>query len=258
VSSPRGKQRADVLLVERGLAPSRERARALILAGKVFAGTRRIDKAGEQIALSAELGVRGEDHPYVSRGGVKLAGALDAFGLDPRDAVVGDFGASTGGFSDCLLQRGAARVYAIDVGRAQLHDRLRRDPRVIVMESTNARHLKPSDLPESLDWIVIDASFIGLAKLLPAARALLRPGGTVVALVKPQFEVGRERVGKGGVVRDEQARAEAIAAVGADAEALGFQLRGQAESVLPGPAGNRECFLWLTAPRRDGLLAPGP
>jgi 23S rRNA (cytidine1920-2'-O)/16S rRNA (cytidine1409-2'-O)-methyltransferase len=257
VSSPRGKQRADVLLVERGLAPSRERARALILAGKVFSGTRRIDKAGEQIGLSAELGVRGEDHPYVSRGGVKLAGALDAFGLDPRDAVAGDFGASTGGFSDCLLQRGAARVYAIDVGRAQLHDRLRRDARVIVMESTNARHLEPGDLPEPLDWIVIDASFIGLAKLLPAARALLRPGGTVVALVKPQFEVGRERVGKGGVVRDEQARAEAIAAVSADAVALGFELHGRAESVLPGPAGNRECFVWLTAGKRDGLLAPG-
>jgi 23S rRNA (cytidine1920-2'-O)/16S rRNA (cytidine1409-2'-O)-methyltransferase len=258
VTSPRGKQRVDLLLVERGLAPSRERARALILAGKVYSGTRRIDKAGDQVALTADLGVRGEDHPYVSRGGVKLAGALDAFGLDPHGVVAGDFGASTGGFSDCLLQRGAARVYAIDVGRAQLHERLRRDPRVVVMESTNARHLEAGDLPEPLDWIVIDASFIGLAKLLPAACALLRPGGTVVALVKPQFEVGRERVGKGGVVRDELARAEAIAAVAVDAEALGLRLRGQADSVLPGPAGNRECFVWLSAPARRGLPASPP
>jgi 23S rRNA (cytidine1920-2'-O)/16S rRNA (cytidine1409-2'-O)-methyltransferase len=256
VTSPRGKQRADLLLVERGLAPSRERARALILAGKVFSGTRRIEKAGESLARGAELGVRGEDHPYVSRGGVKLAGALDAFGLDPRGVVAADFGASTGGFSDCLLQRGAARVYAIDVGRAQLHDRLRHDARVVVMERTNARHLQPGDLPEPLDWIVIDASFIGLAKLLPAARALLRPGGTVVALVKPQFEVGRDRVGKGGVVRDEQARADAIATVASDAAALGFELRGQADSVLPGPAGNRECFVWLHANAGAGLPAP--
>jgi 23S rRNA (cytidine1920-2'-O)/16S rRNA (cytidine1409-2'-O)-methyltransferase len=254
VSSARNKQRADLLLVERGLAPSRERARALILAGKVFSGTRRIDKAGEQLAAGAELGVRGEDHPFVSRGGVKLAGALDAFGLDPSGAVAADFGASTGGFTDCLLQRGAARVYAIDVGRAQLHDRLRRDARVVVMEGKNARHLQAGDLPEPLDWIVIDASFIGLAKLLPAAVALLRAGGTLLALVKPQFEVGRERVGKGGVVRDEQVRSDAIAEVARQAEALGLRLRGQADSVLPGPAGNLECFLWLCAGAPVGLL----
>jgi 23S rRNA (cytidine1920-2'-O)/16S rRNA (cytidine1409-2'-O)-methyltransferase len=257
VPADRSKQRADVLLVERGLAPSRERARALILAGQVFCGVRRIDKAGEQLSASAELGVRGEDHPYVSRGGVKLAGALDAFALDPRGVVAADFGASTGGFTDCLLQRGAARVYAIDVGRAQLHDRLRRDPRVVVLERTNARHLQPGALPEPLDWVVIDASFIGLGKLLPAAIALLGPGGTVLALVKPQFEVGRERVGKGGVVRDEHARADAIAQAARAAEALGFTVRGQADSVLPGPAGNRECFLWLTAARPSGLPAAG-
>jgi 23S rRNA (cytidine1920-2'-O)/16S rRNA (cytidine1409-2'-O)-methyltransferase len=258
VVSSRGTQRADLLLVARGLAPSRERAQALILAGKVFSGTRRIDKAGAQLADAVELSVRGEDHPYVSRGGVKLAGALDAFGLDPRDAVVADFGASTGGFSDCLLQRGAARVYAIDVGRAQLHDKLRRDPRVVVMERVNARHMQRGDLPEPLHWVVIDASFIGLAKLLPAAAALLSPRGIVVALVKPQFEVGRERVGKGGVVRDEAARADAIAAVAADARTLGFELRGQADSVLPGPAGNRECFLWLARGDCPGLPARGP
>lgn len=241
------KQRADVLLVELGLSPTRERARALILAGKVWSGDRRIDKAGQQLPPGTQLSVRGEELAYVSRGGVKLAGALDAFGLDPSGAVAADFGASTGGFTDCLLQRGAARVYAIDVGRAQLHDKLRRDPRVVVMERCNARYLKAGDLPETLDWVVIDASFIGLAKLLPAARALIRPEGTLVALVKPQFEVGRERVGKGGVVRDEGDRAQAIAAVVRDAESCGFTARGQADSVLAGPAGNRECFLYLSA-----------
>src|SRR3954471_3289802 len=204
------KQRADLLLVELGLAQSRERARALILAGQVFAGDRRIDKAGEMVGESVLLRVRREDHPYVSRGGVKLAGALDAFGLDPRALIAADFGASTGGFSDCLLQRGAAKVYAIDVGYGQLADKLRRDPRVIVMERVNARHLPRGALAELVDWVVIDASFIGLGKLLPAAKAVLKAGGEVVALVKPQFEVGREGVGKGGVVRDAAARSGAI------------------------------------------------
>jgi 23S rRNA (cytidine1920-2'-O)/16S rRNA (cytidine1409-2'-O)-methyltransferase len=240
------KRRADVLLVERGLAPSRERAQALILAGEVFrGGERRVEKAGEQLPLDVELTLRAPDHPYVSRGGVKLQGALDAFGFDPSGLVAADFGASTGGFTDCLLQRGAARVYAIDVGRGQLHDRLRRDPRVVVMERINARHLKAGDLPEPLALVVIDASFIGLAKLLPAAHALLAPGGQVLALVKPQFEVGKENVGKGGVVRDEQARSDAIAEAAASAAELGFAQRGRADSVLAGPAGNRECFLWL-------------
>jgi 23S rRNA (cytidine1920-2'-O)/16S rRNA (cytidine1409-2'-O)-methyltransferase len=242
---PRAIPRADVILVELGLAPSRERARALILAGQVYCGTRRVDKAGEAIATPGELRVRGADHPYVSRGGVKLQGALDEFSLRPMGVVAADFGASTGGFSDCLLQGGAARVYAIDVGRAQLHDKLRQDPRVVVMERVNARHLKSGDLPETLDWVVIDASFIGLAKLLPAAHALLKAGGTVIALVKPQFEVGQAFVGKGGVVRDEAVRARAIAAARAEAEAAGFLARAQADSVLEGPAGNRECFLWL-------------
>jgi 23S rRNA (cytidine1920-2'-O)/16S rRNA (cytidine1409-2'-O)-methyltransferase len=239
------KQRADLLLLERGLAPTRERARALILAGKVLSGSRRIDKAGELLASDAELRLQGEDHPYVSRGGVKLEGALDAFGLDASGVVAADIGASTGGFTDCLLQRGAARVYAIDLGRGQLHDKLRRDPRVISMERVNARHLRAGDLPELMAWVVIDASFIGLDKLLPAAQALLRPGGDALALVKPQFEVGKGRVGKGGVVRDEQARSAAIATVRRAAEANGFTVHGEADSVLEGPAGNRECFLWL-------------
>jgi 23S rRNA (cytidine1920-2'-O)/16S rRNA (cytidine1409-2'-O)-methyltransferase len=237
-----------MLLVEQGLAPSRERARALVLAGKVYSGSRRIDKAGESLAADVQLSVRGEDHPYVSRGGVKLAGALDAFGLDPSGLCVADFGASTGGFTDCVLSRGALRVYAIDVGYGQLHDRLRRDPRVVVMERTNARHLQAGALPEVVDWIVIDASFIGLGKLLPAALALLKPAGEIVALVKPQFEVGRSAVGKGGVVRDEQARSAAIERVVGEARALGLSLRGQADAVLAGPEGNREHFVWLHKP----------
>lgn len=240
------RERVDVLLVTRALAPSRERARALILAGKVFSGDRRIDKAGDQLALDAPLSVRGQEHPYVSRGGVKLAGALDAFALVPQGIVAADFGASTGGFTDCLLMRGATRVYAIDVGYGQLHERLRQDPRVVVMERTNARHLQAGALPELLDWIVIDASFIGLTKLLPAASALLKPRGEVVALIKPQFEVGPEAVGKRGVVRDQTARKNAIARAVDEAVALGFEAIAQADCVIAGPQGNLEHFVRLT------------
>jgi 23S rRNA (cytidine1920-2'-O)/16S rRNA (cytidine1409-2'-O)-methyltransferase len=240
------RERADLLLVTRALAPSRERARALILAGKVFSGDRRIDKAGDQLAPDAPLSVRGQEHPYVSRGGVKLAGALDAFALAPENIVAADFGASTGGFTDCLLMRGATRVYAIDVGYGQLHERLRQDARVVVMERTNARHLASGALPELLDWIVIDASFIGLTKLLPAAHALLRSGGQVVALIKPQFEVGPEAVGKRGVVRDQKARQAAIERAVDEAVALGFEAIAQADCVITGPQGNLEHFVWLT------------
>jgi 23S rRNA (cytidine1920-2'-O)/16S rRNA (cytidine1409-2'-O)-methyltransferase len=246
MAAERKRERADVLLVTRALAPSRERARALILAGKVFSGERRIDKAGEQLAPDAPLSVKGQEHPYVSRGGVKLAGALDAFGLVPTSIVAADFGASTGGFTDCLLMRGATRVYAIDVGWGQLHERLRQDPRVVVMERTNARHLSAGALPEPIDWVVIDASFIGLGKLLPAAKELLRAGGVVVALIKPQFEVGREAVGKRGVVRDRAARSAAIARTVDDAVALGFEAIMQADCVIAGPQGNLEHFVWLT------------
>jgi 23S rRNA (cytidine1920-2'-O)/16S rRNA (cytidine1409-2'-O)-methyltransferase len=258
VSGSRGKtparERVDVLLVARGLAASREKARALVLAGAVYVGERRVDKAGETVPRDATLAVRGRDHEYVSRGGVKLAGALDAFergpagteeGLRVAGAVCADFGASTGGFTDCLLRRGAARVYAIDVGFGQLHARLRADPRVVVMERTNARALAAGSLPEPLDLVVIDASFISLGKLLPSAHALLRDGGDCVPMVKPQFEVGRGRVGKRGVVRDPATRAEAIARVAEAARALGFVERGRVDSVLPGPEGNVEAFLWL-------------
>jgi 23S rRNA (cytidine1920-2'-O)/16S rRNA (cytidine1409-2'-O)-methyltransferase len=235
------------MLVELGLAQSRERARALILAGQVFAGDQRIDKAGDLIPVGTPLRVRGEDHPYVSRGGVKLAGALDTFGLDPSGVVAADIGASTGGFTDCLLQRGAARVYAIDVGYGQLHDKLRRDSRVVVMERVNARYLTCESLPELVEWIVIDASFIGLGKLLPAARSILRDGGRVVALIKPQFEVGRGGVGKGGVVRDAAVRQAAIQGVVDQVKALGLTLEAQADAVISGPEGNLEHFVSLRA-----------
>ena len=247
MTAPPKKERVDVLLVERGLVESRARAQALVLAGKVFSGEARVDKAGQRLALDAPLEVRGRDHPYVSRGGVKLEGALDAFGHDVRGLVAADFGASTGGFTDCLLRRGAARVYAIDVGYGQLADVLRRDDRVVVMERTNARHLSGEDLPELVDLVVIDASFIGIAKLLPAAGRILRPGGEVVGMIKPQFEVGRRAL-SGGVVRDPEARAGAIAAVERDAVALGFTVLDRCDSPLPGPEGNVEAFVRL---RRD-------
>lgn len=245
------KVRADVLLHERGLAPSRTRAQALILAGRVFSGERRVDKAGDKLAPDAPLEVRGGDLPYVSRGGLKLEGALEAFDYDPAGRVAADFGASTGGFTDCLLQRGATRIYAIDVGYGQLHDKLRKDARVVVMERTNARHLEPDDLPEPVSLIVIDASFIGLAKLLPAAGRLLQPEGDVLAMVKPQFEVGKG-VARGGVVRDAEVRAAAIDGVADAARALGFVEVARADAPIKGPKGNHEAFLWLRWPSSPG------
>ena len=242
------KIRADVLLVTQGLAPSRERARAYILAGKVFRGEQRVDKAGEKLDADTPLTVRGVDHPYVSRGGVKLEGALDAFEWDVEGVVAADFGASTGGFTDCLLQRGAVRVFAIDVGYGQLHPRLRSDPRVVVLERTNARHLTSEDIGAKVDLVVIDASFIGLEKLLPAARAILQPDGRVLAMVKPQFQVGRGEVGKGGVVRDPLKRAAAIQAVADAAIELGFVVEARVDAAIKGPKGNLEAFLALRLP----------
>ncbi|MCB9593864.1 MAG: TlyA family RNA methyltransferase [Sandaracinaceae bacterium] len=230
------------MLVERGLVESRARAQAIVLAGKVFCGDQRVEKAGHKVHVDAELEVRGRDHPFVSRGGVKLAGALDAFALDPTGLVAADFGASTGGFTDCLLSRGATRVYAIDVGYGQLAHSLRVDPRVVVMERTNARHL--TELPEPIDLVVIDASFISITKLLPAARAVLREGGEVVGMVKPQFEVGPGRLDR-GVVKDPAARVAAIDEVARAAEALGFEVVDRCDSTLPGPEGNLEAFLRL-------------
>lgn len=233
------------MLTERALAPSRAKAQALIMAGCVYSETRRIDKAGEMLPADAPLAVRGQDHSYVSRGGVKLAGALEAFGFSPDGVVAADFGASTGGFTDCLLQRGATRVYAIDVGYGQLHDKLRSDPRVISLERTNARHLTPTSLAELVDLVVIDASFIGLEKLLPAAHHVLKPNGEVIALVKPQFEVGKSNLGSKGVVRNPAIRNDAIERVKTGATELGFDVLATADCVIHGPEGNLEAFLHL-------------
>jgi 23S rRNA (cytidine1920-2'-O)/16S rRNA (cytidine1409-2'-O)-methyltransferase len=238
------KVRADQLLVDRQLAPTRTRAQALILGGRVYVGETRIDKAGALLAADADISVRGEDHPYVSRGGVKLAGALDAFGVDPRAKRCLDLGASTGGFTDCLLQRGAALVVAVDVGYGQLAHSLRTDPRVVVLERTNARTLEPDRIGGACDLVVVDASFIGLGKLVDAIARLTRPGGELVALVKPQFEVGREEASKTrGVVRDPEVRRKAIAAAVEDVRTAGFEILGTADCVIEGPKGNLEAFV---------------
>jgi 23S rRNA (cytidine1920-2'-O)/16S rRNA (cytidine1409-2'-O)-methyltransferase len=238
------KRRADQLLVERGLAESRQRAQALILAGLVFAGERRIDKAGEPVAGDAELAVRGRDHPWVSRGGVKLAHALDHFAIDVAGLAALDVGASTGGFVDVLLTRGAARVHAVDVGRGQLAWKLRQDARVVVHEGVNARYLTAAEIPEPVDIVTCDASFIGLATVLPAALARAKPRARLVALIKPQFEAGPGAVGKGGVVRDPAVHRAVCDAVAAWVAAQGWSVAGIAGSPITGPAGNREFLLY--------------
>lgn len=232
----------------RGLVESRTKAQALVMAGLVFSGETRLEKAGQAVAEDAALEVRGTKHPWVSRGGLKLDHALDECGLVTEGAVALDVGASTGGFTDVLLTRGAARVYAVDVGYGQLAQRLRDDARVIVLERTNARHLSAELVPEPLDMVVCDASFIGLRTVLLAALALVRPGGALVALIKPQFEVGPDRVGKGGIVRDATARAEACEAVSTWlADELGWEIIGLMESPITGAQGNVE---FLIAARR--------
>jgi len=244
----KAKERLDKLLVARGLAESREKAQALILAGEVYVEGQRVDKAGTKVPQEARIEVRREVLPYVSRGGLKLEHALKAFGLKVEGLVCADLGASTGGFTDCLLKHGAQKVYAVDVGRGQLHFRLREDPRVVVMEGINARYLKAEDLPEPVDLITIDVSFISLTKILPAAVKLLKPGGLIVALIKPQFEVGRGRVGKGGVVRDPALHQEVIAKIKDFAQELGLEVLGLTESPLLGPAGNKEFLILLRRP----------
>jgi 23S rRNA (cytidine1920-2'-O)/16S rRNA (cytidine1409-2'-O)-methyltransferase len=234
------KQRLDVALVDRGLVESRAKAQALILAGLVFSGETRLDKAGASVAADQPLEVRGAEHPWVSRGGIKLAHALDHFAIEPVGLVVLDIGASTGGFTDVALSRGAARVYAVDVGHGQLAWKLRNDPRVVVLEKTNARHLTRSQVPEPIDLVVCDASFIGLATVLPAGLALARPGARLVALIKPQFEVGPARVGKGGVVRDPALHHEVCAKITEWLPTQGWTVRGVIESPIRGPEGNVE------------------
>ena len=237
------KLRADVALVAQGLAESRTRAQALILAGNVFVGDRRVAKAGDPIPEDAVLIVKGRDHPWVSRGGVKLAHGLEYFGFGVTGAVGLDVGSSTGGFTDVLLTRGAAKVYAIDVGTNQLAWKLRSDPRVIVHEQTNARALTTEIIPEPIDIIVCDASFISLSKVLDAALGLARPGAVLVALVKPQFEAGRAEVGKGGVVRDPIVHQRVCDAAAAWIASKGWTIVGIETSPITGPEGNVEFLL---------------
>lgn len=238
------KVRADVALVERGLAESRARAQALILAGLVYSDTRRVAKAGDLLAEDAPLTVKGQDHPWVSRGGLKLVKGLDTFGIDPAGLVGLDVGASTGGFTDVLLSRGAAKVYAVDVGHGQLAWKLRQDPRVVVLEKTNARHLTPTQIPDPVDLVVCDASFIGLEVVLPGPLDLAASGARLVALIKPQFEVGKGRVGKGGVVREPELHAEVCERIRAWLESRpGWRVLGIAESPILGPEGNKEFLI---------------
>jgi 23S rRNA (cytidine1920-2'-O)/16S rRNA (cytidine1409-2'-O)-methyltransferase len=239
--------RLDTLLVERGLAASRERARALILAGQVRVDGRPADKAGTMVAADAEVALTARDHPYVSRGGLKLAHALDTFGIPVEGMMAIDIGASTGGFTDVLLRRGATHVLALDVGHGQLDWKLRNDPRVTVMERVNARFLEPYQLGEAraFDIVTIDVSFIPLKLILPRIVPLLQPGGHVVALVKPQFEAGRGEVGRGGIVRDEAVRARVVDEVGAEADKLGLTRAGLTESPIEGMEGNKEFLLYL-------------
>lgn len=239
-----GKIRADQLVVEQGLAASRARAQALILAGLVYAGERRIEKPGDPLPSDAKLNLKGQDHPWVSRGGVKLAHALDHFAIDVAGRVALDIGTSTGGFTDVLLARGARHVYAVDVGHGQLAWKLRQDARVTVLERVNARYLSHAEIPEPVDLVTCDASFIGLATILPAPLALTAEEADLVALVKPQFEAGRAQVGKGGVVRDpavQRAVCERVAGwVGAQPR---WSVVGIIESPILGPEGNREFLL---------------
>ena len=244
------KQRVDVMLVERGLVESRAKAQALIMAGLVYAGTKRVAKAGDTLPEDTQLVVKGQEHPWVSRGGVKLAHGLDYFGLDPAGRICLDVGASTGGFTDVLLSHGAEKVYAVDVGHGQLAWKLRSDERVVVLEKTNARHLTAEVIPEPVGALVCDASFIGLQTVLPAALALCKPGAFAVALIKPQFEAGPGQVGKGGVVRDAAVHEEVCARINAWFAGLpGWEVLGMTPSPIKGPEGNVE---FLIGARRRG------
>ena len=238
------KERVDKLLVDRGLVETRAKAQALILAGLVYSDTKRINKAGDQIQADAPLNVKGQDHPWVSRGGQKLAHGIEAFSLPVTDLIAADIGASTGGFTDVLLTNGAAKVYAVDVGHGQLAWKLRQDLRVVVLEKTNARRLTPEQIPDPLDIVVCDASFIGLETVLPAALALTKPQAWAVALIKPQFEVGPALVGKGGVVRDPALHEQVCARIEAWFGSLpGWTVLGISQSPILGPEGNKEFLI---------------
>lgn len=240
------KERLDRLLVARGLAETRQKAQAFILAGQVFVNEERIDKPGKTVEESVVIEVKATDLPYVSRGGLKLEAALTTFNLKVEGAICLDVGASTGGFTECLLQHGAACVYALDVGKGQLHWKLRSDPRVVLMEGVNARYLKPTDFPTQFDLVTIDVSFISLTKILPALVPLVKPNGLILALVKPQFEVGRGNVGKGGIVRDPIKHHQVLTRIQSCAEQdLRLIVKGLMESPVSGAEGNKEFFILL-------------
>jgi 23S rRNA (cytidine1920-2'-O)/16S rRNA (cytidine1409-2'-O)-methyltransferase len=239
------KERIDKLLTERGLVQSRERARALIMEGKITVEGQIVDKPGTRVDGAAEIHIAEEAFPYVSRGGRKLEGALDAFSVDPGGRVIMDVGASTGGFTDCVLQRGAAKVYAVDVGYGQLAWKLQKDPRVISLERRNVRYLQMEDVGEEVDLILIDTSFISVEKFLSHLLGFLKKGGAIIGLVKPQFEVGKGQVGKGGVVKEAALHRQVIERISAFSRSLGLSVLGVTESPLLGPKGNKEFFIYL-------------
>ena len=252
------KERLDVLLVSLGLAESRTKAQATIMAGEVYVNGQKADKSGMEVDITSNIEVRGSACPYVSRGGLKLEKALKNFGVDPTGYVCSDSGASTGGFTDCLLQQGASKVFAIDVGYGQLAWKIRNDPRVVVMERTNIRYVTPEDLGEMLDLSVIDVSFISLGLVLPVVKTLLKPTGQVLCLIKPQFEAGKDKVGKKGVVRDPAVHEEVLQNFISLAKSLDFTIRNLTFSPVKGPEGNIEFLAHLSMqPGEDSYLAPG-
>ena len=249
----KGKERIDVLMVKNGLAPSREKAKSSVMAGIVFVGGQRVDKPGTELPADVMIELRGEILPFVSRGGLKLAKAVVAFSLPFKDKVVVDIGSSTGGFTDCVLQNGAKRVYAVDVGYGQLDWKLRTDPRVVSMERVNARYLHKDSLPEQVDWIVSDVAFISITKIFPAMLAILKEDGQVLSLIKPQFEAGREHVGKKGVVKDKLVHKQVLESVLSEAEKVGFRVLGLDYSPIRGPEGNIEYLAWLGLEKGSGI-----
>jgi 23S rRNA (cytidine1920-2'-O)/16S rRNA (cytidine1409-2'-O)-methyltransferase len=244
MKSKKQKIRLDRLIVERGLSPARERARALIMSGAVLVDETIVDKAGTQVSTDATIRIKGEDNPYVSRGGLKLKGALEEFGIDARGSVVLDVGVSTGGFTDCLLQEGAKKVYAVDVGYGQLAWKLRTDERVVLFERENIRYFSGDGIDDEIDLVTIDVSFISLKLVIPAVVKLIRKGAVILALIKPQFEAGKADVGKKGVVRDPAVHKRVVEDVVAFSEEIGCRVKGTCESPITGPAGNREFFLY--------------
>ncbi|WP_088226407.1 TlyA family RNA methyltransferase [Desulfosporosinus sp. FKB] len=249
----KGKERIDILMVKNNLAASREKAKAMIMAGIVFAGGQRVDKPGAELANNSRIEVKGEILPFVSRGGLKLAKAVETFSLQFNDQIVVDIGASTGGFTDCVLQNGAKRVYAVDVGYGQLDWKLRTDPRVISMERVNARYLTKDSLPEQVDWVVSDVAFISITKIFTAMKEILKEHGQVLTLIKPQFEAGREFVGKKGVVKDLMVHRQVLMDVLSQAEVSGFRILGLEYSPIRGPEGNIEYLAWLKLGASQGI-----